>query len=92
MKDDKAPSEMKMDEIKFNSIQHFGLVLLLLSPAIYALGIAGLFVFPSTKLGEVTITAMVGMFTLSPIGLIVFIIGSWINSKKSKSQTLGDMK
>jgi hypothetical protein len=92
----KMQSSLHKAGIGHRSLQKYGVLLSLISPLAFAIivvdGLFGLNIFSDNMVLGGHWLAIAGMLTLTPIGLLLIFMGSWIGSGKVESQPSGDTK
>ncbi len=69
-------------EIKYSLTQKIGLFLIVISPISLLIMFAGAGILPSNIVFVGHWAALLGIFTITPFGLIVFFIGTWFYTEK----------
>lgn len=73
--------------IEYRSLQTVGIILFLISPIAFAIILAdgglGFHILSSSTVMLGHWAAIAGMLTLTPVGLVLFLIGTWLNSRKN---------
>ena len=92
----KMQSSLHKIGIEPSALQKTGIILFLISPLAFAIILAdvglGVHILSSHMALGGHWLAIFGMLTLSPIGIILFFMAGWLNSKNFESQTHGGME